>query len=176
MWAGIEVYPGNGATSNLYGTLNVIKNPEEPTTPDINTDGNVNVKKNVNVKGDVNVDGNVNVGKNVKAKKDVYLAFRNQFQNENLGDLVKNNAEINKIIEHEGQLIQKSDPVYREASTFRAHFFAPVKHIFGMPVDTFWANIFTIVCMGGFLYFTLYFDLFRKIIEGISSLASLLKK
>ena len=23
-WQGIEVYPGNGATSNLYGTLNVI--------------------------------------------------------------------------------------------------------------------------------------------------------
>lgn len=65
-WQGIEVYPGNGATSNLYGTLNVIKHPEEPTTPDINTDGNVNVKENVNV------DGNVNVGKNVKAKKDVY--------------------------------------------------------------------------------------------------------
>jgi hypothetical protein len=72
MWAGMEVYPGNGATSNLYGTLNVIKHPEEPTTPDINTDGNVNVKENVNVKGNVNVDGNVNVGKNVKAKKDVY--------------------------------------------------------------------------------------------------------
>jgi ABC-type multidrug transport system ATPase subunit len=107
-----------------------------------------------------------------KAKKDVYLAFRNQFQNENLGDLVKNNAEINKIIEHEGQLIQKSDPVYREASTFRAHFFAPVKHIFGFPVDTFWANIFTIVCMGIFLYFTLYFDLFRKVIEGIARIAS----
>ena len=71
-WQGIEVYPGNGATSNLYGTLNVIKHPEEPTTPDINTDGNVNVKENVNVKGNVNVDGNVNVGKNVKTKKDVY--------------------------------------------------------------------------------------------------------
>ena len=66
MWAGMEVYPGNGASSNLYGTLNVIKNPEEPTTPDINTDGNVNVKKNVNVKGNVNADGNV------KAKKEVY--------------------------------------------------------------------------------------------------------
>jgi len=71
-WQGIEVYPGNGATSNLYGTLNVIKNPEEPTTPDINTDGNVNIKKNVNVKGNANIDGNVNVGKNVKAKGDVY--------------------------------------------------------------------------------------------------------
>jgi hypothetical protein len=66
MWSGMEVYPGNGASSNLYGTLNVIKNPEEPTTPDINTDGNVNVKKNVNVKGNVNADGNV------KAKKEVY--------------------------------------------------------------------------------------------------------
>jgi hypothetical protein len=59
-WLGLEVYPGNGAASNLYGTLNVIKNPDEPTTPNINTDGNVNVKKNVNVKIDVNVDRNVN--------------------------------------------------------------------------------------------------------------------
>jgi hypothetical protein len=52
-WQGLEVYPGNGAASNLYGTLNVIKNPEEPITPDINTDGNVNVKKDVNVEGQV---------------------------------------------------------------------------------------------------------------------------
>ena len=73
MWAGMEVYPGGGsAASNLYGTLNVIKNPQEPNTPDINTDGNVNVKKSVNVKIDVNVDRNVNVGKNVKAKGEVY--------------------------------------------------------------------------------------------------------
>lgn len=60
MWAGVEVYPGNGAASNLYGTLNVIKNPEEPTTPDINTDGFVNVKKSVNVNQFVNVKRNVN--------------------------------------------------------------------------------------------------------------------
>lgn len=71
-WQGIEVYPGNGATSNIYGTLNVIKSPYEPTIPNINTDGNVNVKKNVNVKGNANIDGNVNVGKNIKAKGNVY--------------------------------------------------------------------------------------------------------
>lgn len=69
MWAGMEVYPGNGATSNLYGTLNVIKSPDEPTIPDINTDGNVNVKKNVNVKGFVNVNRNVNADGDVYAKK-----------------------------------------------------------------------------------------------------------
>jgi hypothetical protein len=69
MWAGMEVYPGNGATSNLYGTLNVIKNPEEPTTPDINTDGFVNVKKSVNVKGFVNVNRNVNADGEVYSGK-----------------------------------------------------------------------------------------------------------
>ena len=69
MWAGMEVYPGNGATSNLYGTLNVIKSPDEPKIPDINTDGNVNVKKNVNVKGFVNVNRNVNADGDVYAKK-----------------------------------------------------------------------------------------------------------
>ena len=72
MWSGMEVYPGNGASSNLYGTLNVIKNPEEPTTPDINTDGNVNVKKSVNVDKNVNVKGFVNVNRNVNADGDVY--------------------------------------------------------------------------------------------------------
>jgi len=72
MWAGMEVYPGNGATSNLYGTLNVIKNSEELITPDINTDGNVNVKKSVNVDKNVNVKGFVNVNRNVNADGDVY--------------------------------------------------------------------------------------------------------
>jgi len=85
MWAGMEVYPGNGATSNLYGTLNVIKNPEEPNIPDINTDGDVNIRGdinvlgtrlnrigNANINGNANVRQNVNVGKNVKAGGEVY--------------------------------------------------------------------------------------------------------
>jgi hypothetical protein len=60
-WSGIEVYPGNGKSSNLYGELNVIKNPKEPSTPNINTDGNVNVKKDVNVEQDVNIEGDINI-------------------------------------------------------------------------------------------------------------------
>jgi hypothetical protein len=72
MWAGVEVYPGNGAASNLYGTLNVIKNPEEPTTPDINTDGFVNVKKSVNVNQFVNVKRNVNADGEVYSNRGVH--------------------------------------------------------------------------------------------------------
>ena len=73
-WAGLEVYPGNGAASNLYGTLNVIKNPEEPNTPDINTDGNLNVKKNATIVKNLKVNGDTTLNKNVKINKKLNLA------------------------------------------------------------------------------------------------------
>ena len=34
-YQGLEVYPGNGATANFYGHINVIKNPREVTVPDV---------------------------------------------------------------------------------------------------------------------------------------------
>jgi hypothetical protein len=75
MWAGMEVYPGGGpAASNLYGTLNVIKNPEEPNTPDINTDGNLNVKKNATIVKNLKVNGDTTLNKNVKINKKLNLA------------------------------------------------------------------------------------------------------
>ena len=62
-WQGIEVYPGNGATSNLYGTLNVIKNPEEPTIPNINTDGNLKVNLNATINKKLTVNGDTKLNK-----------------------------------------------------------------------------------------------------------------
>lgn len=61
-WQGLEVYPGNGADANLYCTLNVIKSPNEPTIPDINTDGNlkVNLNATINKKLTVNSDTYLN--------------------------------------------------------------------------------------------------------------------
>ena len=80
-WQGLEVYPGNGAASNLYGTLNVIKNPQEPNTPDINTDGNLNVKKNATIVKNLKVNGDTTLSKNVKINKKLNLA--------NCGDVAK---------------------------------------------------------------------------------------
>ena len=82
MWSGMEVYPGGGpAASNLYGTLNVIKNPQEPNTPDINTDGNLNVKKNATIIKNLKVNGDTTLSKNVKINKKLNLA--------NCGDVAK---------------------------------------------------------------------------------------
>lgn len=63
MWAGMEVYPGNGATSNLYGTLNVIKSPDEPTIPNINTDGNLKVNLNATINKKLTVNGDTKLNK-----------------------------------------------------------------------------------------------------------------
>ena len=73
-WQGLEVYPGNGAASNLYGTLNVIKNPKELITPDINTDGNLNVKKNATINKNLKVNGQSTFNKEVKMNKKLILA------------------------------------------------------------------------------------------------------
>jgi hypothetical protein len=62
-WQGLEVYPGNGATSNLYGTLNVIKSPDEPTIPNINTDGNLKVNLNATINKKLTVNGDTKLNK-----------------------------------------------------------------------------------------------------------------
>lgn len=64
-------------------------------------------------------------------------------------------------------IMQKAAPVYKEPDfTYgRAHFYAPHKNVFGQKVDTFWFNVLVIWAVGLFLYFALYFDWLRKLIN-----------
>ena len=68
-WQGLEVYPGNGAEANLYCTLNVIKNPDEPNTPDINTDGNLKVNLNATINKKLTVNGDTKLNKKLLLAK-----------------------------------------------------------------------------------------------------------
>jgi len=74
MWAGMEVYPGNGKSSNLYGNLNVIKNSQEPFIPNINTDGNLRVNLNGTINRNFTVNGQSTFNKDVKMNKILLLA------------------------------------------------------------------------------------------------------
>ena len=74
MWAGMEVYPGNGATSNLYGTLNVVKSSKETIIPNINTDGNLKVNLNATINKNLRVNGQSTFNKDVKINKKLLLA------------------------------------------------------------------------------------------------------
>lgn len=107
-----------------------------------------------------------------KDGKKLFIENRDAYQNESLSDLVKNNNELNKIIEFEGRLVQKSDPVYIDAKGFRAHFFAPTKHLFGSQMDTYWVNILVILGMAFALFLSLYFDLLKRLIDWIGELST----
>jgi ABC-type multidrug transport system ATPase subunit len=121
-------------------------------------------------------DPNPKVSEEKKAK---FNKLKDDYLNESLADLVKNSNEFNKIIEQDGILIQRADPVFLEPyqSNFgNSHFFAPRKKIFGRYFDTFWVNLCVLWGMSLLMAITLYFDVLRKIIDGLGNLAGLFKK
>ena len=93
--------------------------------------------------------------------------FKQKYYNENLADLLLNKTAENKIIEGKGFLIRKKDPVFMDPVSHagQAHFYAPVKIIGSLHIDTFWFNFAVIWLMSLILYLTLLHDTLRKTLE-----------
>ena len=106
-------------------------------------------------------------------KKEEFMKLKNDYENESLADLVRNSNELDKILEKDGKLIQRADPVFCDptgSNYGRAHFFAPRKKFFGSYIDTYWFNMSVIWLMSVIMTITLYFDVLRKIIDGLGEL------
>jgi hypothetical protein len=83
--------------------------------------------------------------------------------------------EKERIIEFEGQLYQQINPIFIDPRPsgpldYRAHFFAPKKHLLGSDLSTFLFNNIVIWIMTVLLYLTLYFELLRKLINAFEGL------
>lgn len=106
---------------------------------------------------------------NDQASKDKYQALQENCENESLNSLMLNSNDFGeRCLEKDGKLIQRIDPIYLDPidSKFgRAHFFAPNKRFMGELIPTFWFNIMVIWFMSITLMITLYFDVFKKIID-----------
>ena len=100
-----------------------------------------------------------------------FIATRNDHHNESLADLLLNASSVNKIIEHRGELVQKTDPIYKEGEGVRAHFFAPNKLLFGSRINTFWVNVLVLLLFTFILFLTLWFDLLRRLVDKLGSLS-----
>ncbi|MCB0428649.1 MAG: ATP-binding cassette domain-containing protein [Flavobacteriales bacterium] len=103
-----------------------------------------------------------------------FIEAKNEYQNESLTDLVRKTNDMDKIIEWEGELVQRADPIYLDPlfnSGLRTHFFAPRKKLLGAYVDTFWVNLIVIWLMCLMLYITLYFDVLKKCMDYLGRLA-----
>lgn len=112
---------------------------------------------------------------------DGLVKLKDDYENESLTQLVKNANDISgeRCLEKDGRLIQQTDPVFQdptESKLGRAHFFAPRKNLFGKYYSTFWFNISVIWLMSLLLIITLYFDVFKWVLDSIERFASMFKK
>ena len=110
-------------------------------------------------------------------KEREFEQFREANHNESVSELVKNLSETHRIIEKDGKLIQKIYPIYKDPDPehmvdFDAQFYMPAKHFLKKDVDTFWFNTGVIWSMTLVLAILLYFDVLRRIIDGIGNLST----
>lgn len=104
-----------------------------------------------------------------------YFALLDGNRNESLADFVTNKNDVNVIVEADGELVQKSDPIYvqpREGGFFSAHFYAPVKRFLGWSVPTLWANIGLLWGMTLLLALALHLDVLPRLVARLSPGAS----
>jgi ABC-type multidrug transport system ATPase subunit len=105
--------------------------------------------------------------------RDELIELKRTYHNDNLDDLVRNSSESTRIIEHQGEYIQKIDPIYLDPSTestldYRAHLFAPTKNLFGNLVDTLKFNIIVLWIMTLLLYLCLSVEAFTRFLNSFN--------
>lgn len=102
--------------------------------------------------------------------RDEFYRIKRSYFNESISDLVENRNEFNKIIRAEDRLIQKKDPIFMDpySETGRAHFYAPVKIVGEIRIDTFAFNLLALWLMTGLLYLALLDDSLKKAIRFFS--------
>ena len=95
-----------------------------------------------------------------------------RFHNESVTQVVTNVQSETRIIEYNGHLIQKIYPIYHNPPpgnyeiAFNAHFYAPHKYFMGDLISSLYFNLFVIWSMTMILYAALYFEIFKKLIQG----------
>ena len=93
--------------------------------------------------------------------------LRNDYYNYKLEEIVTKYYERKKILFYKSSIVQNTDPIYLDPQnkgflSFRTHFYAPSKNIFGMKVDTFTFNILLVLMSTILLYLALYYELLAR--------------
>ena len=96
------------------------------------------------------------------------------YQNESVIQMVEHSNDPVRIVEWDGELVQKIYPIYFDEHRpsnrfdFKANFFIPSKHFLGSSIDTFYFNLGVIWSMILFLYGLLYFEGLQKLVHGFN--------
>lgn len=106
--------------------------------------------------------------------KEAFVKFKDEYENTNLNNMVLNRKQAEQIIEKNNSFIRKFEPIYMEPTSKygRAQFYASEKIIGKTAYHTFWFNLTIIWITSLLLYFTLYFDLLRKVVSYFENIRS----
>jgi len=98
---------------------------------------------------------------------EAFTNFRNKYENKSLSDLVMNRNVLEKVVEKNGRMIRKHQPIYMKPTSRigRAQLYAPTKQIGNFEFDTMWFNVIVIWINIFSFYLALRFDLLRKAIS-----------
>lgn len=116
-------------------------------------------------------DNLISTMQNTEAKRLEFILLKKQHYNQNLYEVVCNLNSIERIVEYDGRLYQKINPVYQDPENYfiKAHFYAARKKVFGFYIHTFYVNLIVIWVMNFLLYITLYFQVLKKILMFFSN-------
>ena len=104
-------------------------------------------------------------------KEKVFL-LKQQNYNKRLNDFLLNNSELSKLVEVDGKLLRKYDPIFMSPSHpfGRAHFYAPDKRFFNNYFDTFKFNVTFIWLFSFILYLTLQANLLALMLKYVAEI------
>lgn len=107
-------------------------------------------------------------------KKEAYEKQKMRFLNEAVTMMVENTQSPRRIVEWNGELIQKIYPIYfnehrpEHLFDFRDNFYIPVKYFAGYKFDTLYFNLTVIWSMTIVLYIALYYEFLKKAVHGVA--------
>ena len=105
-------------------------------------------------------------------KEELFYKRKSMYENDRISYMLRNIGIKKRILESDGELIQKIYPIYARNEDpahlldFRVHFYYPEKYIAGSYIDTKFFNVLVIWAMTFILFIALYFDWLRKIVSG----------
>jgi hypothetical protein len=99
--------------------------------------------------------------------KEEFFKLRNAYTNDKLEEFVTNKNDTQVTIEYRGEIFQKFQPIFMDPNFnfIKSHFYAPVKKIFGLSVDTFVVNILVLWVITIGLYMILSFRLLKRLLD-----------
>ena len=100
------------------------------------------------------------------------IKLKENNENEQLNFIVLDEANTKLTLEKGDRIIQKYRPGYMKGTSRfgRAHFYAPVKRLGNLEIDTYLFNTMVLWVMSLILLVALYFELFRRAISFFENL------